>query len=168
MSPSPLSEGHLCFCSIFSKAQWHFPVYSGDCALQTCNIRVLIHHLKELVYDAGCGQKVILTMFIFQILTALFLFPVKGEKKRHGAGQNVVIAQHYVCQPTQTYSSVSQETAWQFRLGLQYEQNLTQPVSQPADEALRAHTHIYSKIHSQMCRMAETIRKDKQPLKINW
>ena len=29
----------------------------------------------------------------------------------------------------------------QFRLTLQYEQNLTRPVGQPADEALRTHTH---------------------------
>lgn len=31
----------------------------------------------------------------------------------------------------------------QFQLTLQYEQNLTRPVSQPADEALRKHTHTH-------------------------
>lgn len=32
----------------------------------------------------------------------------------------------------------------QFQLTLQYEQNLTRPVSQPADEALRKHTHTHT------------------------
>lgn len=41
-----------------------------------------------------------------QILTALFLVRVKGEKKRHGARQNVVKAQNYVSVSQQRHAAV--------------------------------------------------------------